>query len=226
MDTPLQVIGRNLPYLLEAAGYTALVSGIGMIIGLAIGIVICIAKLSGTGILRRLASLYISVFRGVPLLVQILAFFYILPHVGLDLPALTCAVLSVGLCAAAYNAEILRGAIQAIPHGQLEAAYATGMTPPTVWRRILFPQALRISLPSLVNELVLLVKASSLASVIGIAELTRTAQNIAGQTFRYFEIYATAGVLYLALSLSLAMAGRAAEKWLLVPYTGQKRHGS
>ncbi len=225
MDTSLQVISRNIPFLLDAAVYTATVSGAGMIMGLVLGMVLCIAKVSGTATLQRTAGLYISLFRGIPLLVQILALFYLLPHIGMDLPALACAILSVGLCAAAYNAEILRSAVQSIPHGQVEAAYATGMTRITLWRRILLPQAVRIGLPSLVNELVLLIKASSLASVIGIAELTRTAQNIAGQTYRHFEIYVTAGALYMLLSLIVATAGRLAEKRLLIPYTGRGSRG-
>ena len=147
-----------------------------------------------------------------PLLVQLLTFFYILPYAGIDLPAMVAAFLSIGMCSAAYNAEILRGSLQAIPAGQREAADALGIPPLSLWRRILVPQALRIGLPSHVNELILLVKVSSLASVVGIAELTRVSQNITGQTYRPLEIYLAAAVIYLAINIVVALAGRGAER--------------
>lgn len=214
MDFSFQVIIRNLPYLLSAAKWTIVLSLAGMAIGLVLGVLICAARISGNTWLRRAAGFYISFFRGVPLLVQLLMFFYMLPYVGLNLPATVAAVASIGMCSAAYIAEIVRGSLQAIPHGQAEAAEALGIAPLALWRRILIPQALRIGLPSLVNELILLVKVSSLASVVGIGELTRIAQNITGQTYRPLEIYVTAAVIYLVINAVLATAGRAGERRL------------
>ncbi len=214
MHFSFHVIFHNLPYLIAAAKWTIAISVIGMVIGLVLGVLVCVARISGNAWLRRTAGLYISFFRGVPLLVQLLMFYYMLPYVGLNLPATVAACGSMGMCSAAYVAEILRGSLQAIPRGQAEAAEALGIAPLALWWRILIPQALRIGLPSLVNELILLVKVSSLASVVGIGELTRVAQNITGETFRPLEIYLTAAVIYLVINAVLALAGRAGERRL------------
>jgi polar amino acid transport system permease protein len=208
------VILHNLPYLLGAAKWTVLISLAGMAISIGLGVIICAARMSKTGVLRRLAAVYISFFRGVPLLVQLLMFFYMLPYIGLDMPAIMAAIFSVGLCSAAYTAEILRGALQTIPAGQTEAAHALGMPPLSLWRRILVPQALRLGMPSLINELILLVKVSSLASVVGIGELTRVAQNITGQTYRPLEIYLAAAAVYFVINFAIAQLGRMAERRL------------
>ena len=216
MQASFDVIVHNFPYLLLAARWTVILSVCGMAVGLILGATICVARISRLAPLRVAAALYISFFRGVPLLVQLIAFFFFLPHIGIDLPATVAAVASIGMCSAAYAAEILRGALQAIPPGQREAAEVLGISPLSLWRRILLPQALRIGMPSLVNELILLVKVSSLASVVGIGELTRTAQNITGQTYRPLEIYLAAALIYLVINLVLAQAGRLAERRLAV----------
>jgi polar amino acid transport system permease protein len=208
------VILHNLPYLLGAAKWTVLISLAGMAISIGLGVFVCAARISKNGLLRKLAAIYISFFRGVPLLVQLLMFFYMLPYIGLDMPAIMAAIFSVGLCSAAYTAEILRGALQTIPAGQTEAAHALGMPPLSLWRRILVPQALRLGMPSLINELILLVKVSSLASVVGIGELTRVAQNITGQTYRPLEIYLAAAAVYFVINFAIAQLGRMAERRL------------
>ena len=214
MNFSFDTILHNLPYLLGAAKWTILISLAGMAISIVLGVFICAARISKNNLLSRGAAVYISFFRGVPLLVQLLMFFYMLPHIGLDLPAILAAILSVGLCSAAYTAEILRGALQTIPTGQTEAAHALGMPPLSLWRRILVPQALRLGMPSLINELILLVKVSSLASVVGIGELTRVAQNITGQTYRPLEIYLAAAALYFVINFAIAQLGRLAERRL------------
>lgn len=214
MDFSFSVILRNLPYLLAAAQWTLLISVAGMAISLVLGTLVCAGRISASGVTSRLAALYISYFRGVPLLVQLLVFYYLLPSVGIDLPAVAAAILAVGMCSAAYTAEIMRGAIQSIPVGQVEAAHALGIDALSIWRRILVPQALRLGMPSLVNELILLVKVSSLASVVGIGELTRVAQNITGQTYRPLEIYVAAALIYFAINLVIAQLGLVAERKL------------
>ena len=147
-------------------------------------------------------------FRGVPLLVQLLFIYYFLAEYGLDVPAIVAAVGALALSSAAYQAEILRGALNAVPRGQGEAATALGFSGLDIWRRVLLPQALRISTPPLINEFILLIKASSLVSVVGIAELTRVSMNIATQTYRPLEAYVGGGLFYLAINLCLAGSGR------------------
>lgn len=191
-----------------AARYTLLVSGLGIALGLVIGALVCAAALSRSRALRRVAAIWVSFLRGVPLLVQLLLMYYLLPVIGINVPALAAAVITVGICASAYISEIWRGAIGALPPGQTEAAAAIGMKPRDVWTRIVLPQAVVISLPALVNELILLVKASSLVSVVGIMEVTRASQAQAGTTFRPLEAYLAAACIYLAINLCLAGLGR------------------
>ncbi|MEX1662880.1 amino acid ABC transporter permease [Thioclava sp. 15-R06ZXC-3] len=211
-----QTIIDNLPVLIGSARYTLLISVLGCLEGLILGAVICAAALSHKIWLRRAAALYVSFFRGVPLLIQLLVAYYLLPVIGLNVPALVAAVLTVGFCAAAYLSEVLRGSLNAIPKGQAEAAAAIGMAPLDVWVRILLPQALKIGLPAIVNELILLVKASSLVTVVGIVEITRMSQSIAAATFRPLEIYLAAAFIYLAINLVIAQVGRVLERRLAV----------
>ncbi|WP_372800601.1 amino acid ABC transporter permease [Paracoccus seriniphilus] len=191
-----------------AARYTLLVSGLGIALGLVIGALVCAAALSPSKALRRMAAIWVSFLRGVPLLVQLLLMYYLLPVVGINVPAVAAAVISVGICASAYISEIWRGAISALPRGQSEAAVAIGMSARTIWGRIILPQAVVMSLPALINELILLVKASSLVSVVGILEITRASQAQAATTFRPLEVYLAAACIYLAINLCLAGIGR------------------
>jgi polar amino acid transport system permease protein len=209
-----EVIFHSFGYLLQAAGVTIAVSFAGIVLGFGVGALVCAARLSGARVAMRLAALYVSVFRGVPLLVQLLFVYYFLAEYGLDVPAIVAAVGSLGFASAAFQAEILRGALNAVPHGQGEAAVALGFSRLDVWRRILLPQALRISTPPLINEFILLVKASSLVSAVGIAELTRVSMNIASMTYRPFEAYLGGGLIYLAINLCLAGVGAYAERRL------------
>jgi polar amino acid transport system permease protein len=124
------------------------------------------------------------------------------------------AIGGLGLASGAYQAEILRGALNAVPGGQSKAATALGFRSLDIWRLILLPQALRISTPPLINEFILLLKASSLVSAVGIAELTRVSMNIASMTYRPFEAYIGGGLIYLAINLCLAAFGAAAERRL------------
>ncbi|SFJ39969.1 amino acid ABC transporter membrane protein 1, PAAT family [Phyllobacterium sp. CL33Tsu] len=204
----LAVFLQSFEPLLWAARYTLLISILGIGLGLVIGTLVCAARLSPYPLLRRFAAIWVSFLRGVPLLVQLLVFYYALPVIGLDVPAMVAAVVTVGICASAYISEIWRGAIAALPKGQAEAAVAIGMTPFDVWIRVILPQAVTLSLPALINELILLVKASSLVSVVGILEITRASQAQAATTFRPLEVYIAAACIYLVINLCLAALGR------------------
>jgi polar amino acid transport system permease protein len=209
-----EIIVHSLAYLTRAAGMTIYVSLAGILLGSAVGFVVCLARVSQNRLLVRAGGLYISFFRGVPLLVQLLFIYYFLAEFGLDVPAMAAAIGGLGLASAAYQAEILRGALNAIPGGQAEAAVALGFSGPGVWRRILLPQALRIATPSLINEFTLLLKASSLVSVVGIAELTRVGMNIASLTYRPLEAYLGVGAFYLAINLCISVVGALSERRL------------
>jgi polar amino acid transport system permease protein len=215
MFSPIAFL-NSFPALLWAAPFTLLVSALGIALGLVLGALICAAALSSWRALKSGAAIWVSFLRGVPLLVQLLVMYYLLPVVGIDVPALVAAVLTVGLCSSAYISEIWRGAIGALPNGQAEAAASIGMAPVKVWLRIILPQAIRISLPSLINELILLVKASSLVSLVGIFEITRASQAAAATTYRPLEVYVAAACIYLAINLCLAALGRYLEHRMAV----------
>ncbi|MGB3899386.1 MAG: amino acid ABC transporter permease [Mesorhizobium sp.] len=202
--------------LFWAARYTLLISGLGIALGLVVGALICAAALSGVTWLRRFAAVWVSFLRGVPLLVQLLLCYYLLPVIGINVPALVAAVVTVGICSSAYVSEIWRGAIISLPIGQTEAATAIGMRPRDIWNRVILPQAFRISLPALINELILLVKASSLVSVVGILEVTRASQAQAATTFRPLEVYIAAACIYLVINLCFAALGRYLEHRMAV----------
>ncbi|CTQ34689.1 amino acid ABC transporter permease [Jannaschia rubra] len=202
--------------LLWAARYTLLVSGLGIALGLVLGALVCAAALSRWRAARFVAALWVSFLRGVPLLVQLLLMYYLLPVIGINVPAIVAAVVTVGICASAYISEIWRGAIGALPPGQSEAAVAVGMNNRDLWTRIILPQAVVMSLPALVNELILLVKASSLVSLVGIMEVTRASQAQAATTFRPLEVYIAAACIYLLINLCLAGLGRYLEHRMAV----------
>jgi polar amino acid transport system permease protein len=208
------VIVSALPYLLEAAWTTLYVSLFGILLGQIIGALVCVARQSGSRIADAVGGVYVSFFRGLPLLIQLLLIYYFLPLIGIDVPAMAAAIGALGLASGAYVSEIYRGALNAVPVGQSEAALSLGFSGPTIWRRILLPQAFRLSVPPLINELILLLKASSLISVVGVAELTRTSQTISASTYRPLEIYLAAAAIYLVINGCLALLGTALERRL------------
>jgi len=210
----LQAALDALPYLLSAAVTTLWISLAGIALGQVLGGAVLLCRVARSPALRRAGALYVSFFRGVPLLVQLLLVYYFLPYVGVDVPPLVAAIGSLGLASGAYVSEIFRGALNAIPRGQAEAAQALGFPATALWRRILLPQAVRIATPALVNELILLLKASSLVFVVGIPELTRASHSFAASTYRPMEIYLTTAAIYLAMNLILAACGALLERRL------------
>ena len=202
--------------LVHAAGSTALISLAAIAIGLCIGIAICGAALARSHWLRIPARCYVSFFRGVPLLVQLLLCYHLLPLLGLNISSLSSALLALSLCTAAYQAENLRGGFLSVPRGLLEAADIAGMSPTQRFRRVAAPLAIRLTIPAMVNEAIAILHASALISVVGVIELTKTARDLSASTFQPLPIYASAGLLYLVLTGMLAIAGLLAERRLQV----------
>lgn len=203
---------RLFELMLTAAGYTIVLSALSIAIGLVLGILVCAAKLSSHLALHWFGTLFVSFFRGVPLLVQLLLIYNLLPSVGLNVPSVVAAVIGLSLCTAAYQAENLRGGFQSVPTGLLEAADMAGLSPWQQFRRIRAPIALRLTVPALVNEAILILKASSLVSVVGVVELTRMAQNLSASTYRPLLFYSVAGAIYLAINWVVAGGGFLAER--------------
>jgi polar amino acid transport system permease protein len=201
------VVINALPFLVKGFGLTLLVSVMGTVVGTVIGVAICAIRWTRISALEKMAALYISYFRGVPLLVQLLVFYNFLPYAGIDLSPIAAAICALGMVGGAYMAELLRGALAAIPKGQVEAGVALGFSSASIGRRLLLPQMLRLATPAMTNELILLVKASSLVSVVGLAEVTRVSQTFAASTLRPMEFYLAAGGFYLVTNLFLAYCG-------------------
>lgn len=206
------IVLKSLPMLLEASIWTVVYSLTSVAIGFCIGTLMCAAGLSRSPVARRIAAFYVSFFRGVPLLVQLLISYYCLPLIGVNVPSSVAAVGTLALCTGAYIAEILRGGFLGIPPGLIEAARMVGLSHAQILTRIQVPLAVRFTLPSLVNETTMMVKASSLISVVGVLELTRLAQNIATSTFQPFEIYLTAGVIYFLINGAISLVGTLMER--------------
>ena len=198
--------------LLKAACYTVAISGVSIVIGFLIGMGVAAARLSTSRWIAIPAHAFVSFFRGVPLLVQLLLIYNLLPFLGINVPSVVAAVVGLSLCTAAYQAENLRGGFASVPRGLIEAADMTGLSPFQQLVRIRAPIAFRLTLPSLVNEAILILKASSLVSVVGVIELTRMAQDLDTSLYKPIQLYATAGFLYFLINRCLAFAGAAAER--------------
>src|SRR5262249_26390383 len=147
-------------------------------LGLTIGMGVCAATLSPRRALSLAGRLFVSFFRGAPLLVQLLLIYNLLPVLGINVPGVVAAVTGLSLCTAAYQAENLRGGFAGVPRGLIEAADMVGLTPVQQFLRIRAPIAFRLAFPALVSEAIMILKASSLISVVGIVELTRMAQDL------------------------------------------------
>ncbi len=202
--------------MVQAALVTAAISAVAMVLGIALGILLCGVLLAPSPWLRVPARLYVSFFRGVPLLVQLLLFYHLLPVVGINISSLGSAILALTLCTAAYQAENLRGGFLSVPRGLREAAVLVGLGPVQRFRRIDAPIALRLTVPAMVNEAIGILHASALISVVGVVELTKTARNFAAATFEPLPFYACAGLLYLGLTYVVLAAGALAERRLVV----------
>jgi len=186
-----------------------LVAGIS---GVLIGVLAAVAKLAPFAPIRWAASLYVWAIRGTPLLVQVLFVFLALPLiVPVQLTDFSSAAVALGVNVGAYNAEAIRAGILAIPRGQTEAARSLGLSPVRTFLDIVFPQAFKISLPPLVNNIVALLKDSSLAYVIGVVELSNIGNRVQAETFRPVPVFLTTASIYLVLTTVLTQISGAIE---------------
>lgn len=171
------------------------------VFGLALGLVGALGRLSRFAPLRWLAGAYVEIFRGTPLLVQLFFLYFGLPQLtGITLPAFTVGVLGLSLFAGAYAAEIIRGSLNAVPRGQVEAARALGLRPAQALGQVILPQAARIAVPALGNQFIGLLKDSSLVSVITVTELLLTTRGIISVNYQPVPMYVAAGAIYFILS--------------------------
>jgi polar amino acid transport system permease protein len=198
---------------LLGAGVTLFVSLLGAVFGLLVGLLLFFMRSAKWRAVRFPAHLYISFVRGTPLLVQIFLVYYALPGLtGIDLAPFSAGVLALSLNSGAFASEIIRGGLTRVSPGQYEAADALGLPRFVTWFKVILPQVVRFILPPLVNEFTLLVKASTLLSVITVVDLTRTAQNIMNTTYRPVEAFIIAAALYFVMLFVLSTLARQLEK--------------
>jgi polar amino acid transport system substrate-binding protein len=200
------------PLLLYGAGMTVFLSVISMAVAMLLGLVVAMCRMYGFPPLRWAALTYVEFFRGVPLLLLLIFLYFGLPSLGIQMPAVMAAILGFGINYAAYEAEIYRSAISAVPVGQWEAGRALGMTESTTFQRIIFPQAFRTALGPMTNDFVAMFKDTSLVSVIAVHELTKQYNILARSSLKFVELGILTAALYLAMSVPLGYLSRYLEK--------------
>src|ERR1700731_1468287 len=204
----------SLPYLLEGIELTLQVTALGLFGGLILGLILGSVQLSRFWWLAAFARGYTVIFRGTPLILQMVFAYDALPHIGIKLPAVLAAGLALACNEAPFIAEMLRAGVLGVDRGQLLAGQALGMTPGVLMRRVIAPQAIRTMIPAFGNEAVSALKNSSLASVIAVQELTLRSTQLASSTFDFFSIFFASGLIYLCLTGAVAVIQLVVEAWL------------
>jgi His/Glu/Gln/Arg/opine family amino acid ABC transporter permease subunit len=202
------------PYMLQGAVVTLEISLCAMALATAVGLLLGLVSVSRLGVLKPVVRGYVYFVRGTPALVQVFLVYFALPRIGLELSAFMSGVVALAFNSAGFVAEIVRAGLQSIDAGQSEAALSIGMTERQSLLFILLPQSLRRITPPLTNEVITLVKTSSLLSVISITELTRSAQVIVAERFVPFELYSALAVYYLVVISALSWCSDYVEKRL------------
>ncbi len=187
------------PFFLQAAWVTIMLSVLTTLLGLACGTVGAAARLSRLWVVRIVGATYVSIFRGTPALIQLFILYFGGPQVGIQLDAFQAGVIGLGVNIGAYMTETIRGAIIAVDKGQMEAARTLGMSGPQAMRKVVLPQAFRLMIRPLGVNINALIKGTALVAAISVIELTYTAQRYIGSTYKPFEMFLLAGVLYMII---------------------------
>jgi polar amino acid transport system permease protein len=221
----VQVVVKNFHFLIlqgffgvgAFAGGTLRLALPAIVLGFILGTVIGLARLARSRWINLPALVYVEFFRGVPLVMVIFWFWFIVPVLaGKSLPEYSVALTAFVIFEAAYLAEIVRAGIQSVPHGQIQAATATGLTHAQLMRHVVLPQALRNMIPALVTQFIVLLKDTSLASIIGYVDLTKAAQIVNNREIRPFELYLFIAVIYWLCSYAMSRYARRLESRLAV----------
>lgn len=202
----------SIPYILAGIGVTLQIVVSATILGLVLGILLAICKIGKFRVLRWFAQFYTSVFRGTPLVLQLMIVYFAIPQIfGINVDALPAAILAFGLNSGAYISEIIRAGINAVDKGQMEASQALGIPYAKTMKDIILPQAMKNILPSLMNEFITLNKESAIVTVIGGLDIMRRAYIVGGDTFKYLEPLMFAGLIYYVMTLVLSFLGKRLE---------------
>ncbi|WP_213693959.1 amino acid ABC transporter permease [Aminiphilus sp.] len=197
------VIPQNLPLFLEGVRLTLTISALSLVLSLPIGIFAGLCRVSRNRVIAFLSACYVEFFRGVPLLVLLIWIFFVLGRF-LRLGSYWSAIVGLAIFSGAFVAEVVRAGIQAVPKGQMEAARASGMTYIQAMKLVILPQAIRKVLPPLASQFIILIKDSSLVSVISVVDLTLIGKNLVATTFRSLEVWSFIALLYFVMTFGLS----------------------
>ncbi len=218
----LSYVFSFLPKLLSTLNTTLLIVVCSLLVGILAGFLVALPRMFKVPVLRQVSALYLSFFRGTPILIQLFLFYYGLPeimklvHVDMTrVPVLLFVILTYGLNTGAFMSEVIRSSVSAVDRGQVEAAYAVGMTGSQAFRRIVLPQALAVAVPVVSNLIIALLKDTSLAFTLGVMEMTGKAQTLGTLTQHFVESYLALALIYLVISLILEKLLLRAERRLL-----------
>lgn len=195
---------RVFPFFVEAALVTLELTALALVLGLAVAALAATARMSRSAVLRAIGTLYVSLFRGTPCLIQLFVLYFGGPQIGINLDPFAAGVIGLGLNIGAYMAESIRGAVVAVDRGQTEAARTIGFGRFQTLRKVVLPQAARLMIRPLGVNTVALLKGSALVSTISVVELTYTAQRFIGSTYKPFEIFDVAALLYMVMVYAVA----------------------
>ncbi|EOO79778.1 amino acid ABC transporter permease [Bacillus mycoides] len=212
MNLDFSAITPSIPYILKGLEVTLKIVATSAVVGFILGTLLALCKIARIRVLNIAADIYTSIFRGTPLVLQLMIIYFGVPQMmGYEIPAFLAAVLAFSLNSGAYMSEVIRAGIQAVDKGQTEAAMALGIPYSKMMRNIIFPQALKNILPALVNEFATLTKESAVVTVIGATDLMRRAYIVGGETFKYLEPLLFVGLIYYILVIILTLVGKAIE---------------
>ena len=203
MQTILRDAGTFLPILLQGLKFTILVTLGSLALSTVLGLVWALMRVSGIAWLAFVAKMIVNTLRGIPILVQLFYIYFVFPEFGVALTALQASIIGLGIAYSAYHSENFRAGIEAIDHGQIEAAQSIGMGWFMMMRRVILPQAIKVILPPYGNIMIMMLKDSSQASTITVAELTLQGSLLASSTFKNMTVYTLVALLYLSMSLPL-----------------------
>jgi polar amino acid transport system permease protein len=203
--------------VLKGLGITAFISLLAIVLGTLLGIGVGLVLTYGGRVSRLVARIFVDYVRGTPVFVLVLASFYLLSEIGVHLTAFQAGLFALTIFCSTHVGENARGALMSLPRGQMEAGKAIGLTFPEIFIYVLAPQALRQALPTWVNTATEIVKASTLLSVIGVAELLLTAKEIIARNFLTLEFYLFAGLLFFLINFAIERAGRYVERRVALP---------
>lgn len=208
----LQALIHNFVYLLRGAEFTLLLSAGSVVLSTAIGAIVALLHVFGALPVRILVEIYVSLVRGIPLLILLFMMYYMLPYIGIDLQPITGGILVIGIYYGAFMSQVFRAAILSLPKSQWDAARGLGMRRPLMLELVIFPQAFRIAAPPFVNTCMQLIKSTSLVSIIGLWELTMAGRETVERSLAPFQIFAGVALIYFCICFSLASYGRYLEK--------------